>query len=141
VLCFSPRHDLTLSQMNVSEIRLVVTSGSRKFQELGGREEIRHVQIFENRGAIMGASNPHPHCQIWATATVPHLVARNRNRSVFTKKRMDHACSATTLRSNVSKKERIVIENEHFVTLVPFWAVWPFETMCFRSAIFPGCLR
>ena len=129
VLCFSPRHDLTLSQMNVPEIRLVVDEWIAQFQELGRREEICYVQIFENRGAIMGASNPHPHCQIWATVTVPHLVAREQE----SQRAYEEVNTSCLLCDYVSlerqQKERIVIENEHFVTLVPFWAVWPFETM------------
>src|SRR5262249_18390129 len=75
VLCFSLRHDLALSEMEARDIRLVVDEWVAQYSELGSREEIRYVQIFENRGAIMGASNPHPHCQIWGSASVPHLVA------------------------------------------------------------------
>src|SRR5882724_6148101 len=141
VLCFSPRHDLTLSQMNVSEIRLVVDEWVAQFQELGGREEIRHVQIFENRGAIMGASNPHPHCQIWQLQLFRISWPRNRNRSVFTKKRMDHACSATTLRSNVSKKNASSLRTNTSSRWFPSGRSGRSRRWCFRSGIFPGCLR
>src|SRR5882672_4774981 len=71
VMCFSPRHDLTLSTMAPAELEQVILTWTEQFRDLGARPEINHVQIFENRGAMMGASNPHPHCQIWATHSVP----------------------------------------------------------------------
>src|SRR5262249_25897045 len=71
VMCFSPRHDLTLSTMPTEDIQVVVETWIEQFRELGAQKSINHVQIFENRGAMMGASNPHPHCQIWATASIP----------------------------------------------------------------------
>lgn len=129
VLCFSPRHDLTLAQMNAREIRLVVDEWIAQFQELSGRKEINYVQIFENRGALMGASNPHPHCQIWASAGVPHLVAKEQESQRAHKKANGSCLLCDYVSLELQQKERIVIENEHFVTLVPFWAVWPFETM------------
>ena len=76
VMCFSPRHDLTLATMEAHEIEPVIREWSAQTQELSRIEGIHHVQIFENRGEMMGASNPHPHCQIWATATVPQAPAR-----------------------------------------------------------------
>ncbi len=72
MLCFSPRHDLTLAKMEVADIRKVVDLWDEQTQELGGREDIQYVQVFENRGAMMGASNPHPHGQIWASRSVPN---------------------------------------------------------------------
>ena len=74
VICFSPRHDLTLAKMSVPEIRAVVDVWSEQYEELGARSDIHYVQIFENRGAMMGASNPHPHGQLWATRSVPDEV-------------------------------------------------------------------
>ncbi len=90
---------------------------------------VRHVQIFENRGALMGASNPHPHCQIWANGSLPNLPKRELEslREYFQEKKRCLLCDY--LRTEQLEKERIVCENGNFVALVPFWAVWPFETM------------
>lgn len=129
VLCFSPRHDLTLSQMDAQQIRFVVDKWIAQFQELGSRKEISYVQIFENRGALMGASNPHPHCQIWASSSVPHLVATEQESQRGHKEKNGSCLLCDYAALELQQKERIVNENEHFVTLVPFWAVWPFETM------------
>jgi UDPglucose--hexose-1-phosphate uridylyltransferase len=74
VVCFSPRHDLTLAKMAMKEIRAVVDVWSEQYVELGARDDIGYMQIFENRGAMMGASNPHPHGQIWASQSVPNEV-------------------------------------------------------------------
>lgn len=129
VLCFSPRHDLTLSQMNVADIRLVVDAWVAEYQNLAAREEVGYVQIFENRGAIMGASNPHPHCQIWASANVPHLVTTEQE-SQLAHKRANGSCLLCDYAAlERQQKERVVVENDHFLAVVPFWAVWPFETM------------
>jgi UDPglucose--hexose-1-phosphate uridylyltransferase len=129
VLCFSPRHDLTLAKMEVADIRLVVDEWARQTEELGGREDINYVQVFENRGAMMGASNPHPHGQIWATESIPNeptleLAAQNAYLA-------DHGkCLLCTCRNiEIAQQERIVAENDAWIALVPFWAVWPFEIL------------
>lgn len=129
VICFSPRHDLTLPRMDVAAIRRVVDVWTREYEELGGRDYIDHVQIFENKGAMMGCSNPHPHGQIWAQSSVPDGPAREteRMRAWYA----EHGRSLLTdyLRLELDAGERVVLENDGFVALVPFWAVWPFETM------------
>lgn len=127
--CFSQRHDLTIARMTVDEIRLVVDMWIEQYQQLGAIPWIDHVQIFENRGALMGASNPHPHCQIWANANLPNQPAREQeSQAEYT-----HAHGACLLcdylKLEAAEKERIVCENDAFVALVPFWAIWPFETM------------
>jgi UDPglucose--hexose-1-phosphate uridylyltransferase len=129
VLCFSPRHDLTLSKMTANEIRLVVDEWISQFQELTARKGINYVQIFENRGALMGASNPHPHGQIWASSSIPHLVATEQESQRAYKGAKGSCLLCDYLSLERQQKERIILENEYFVTLVPFWAVWPFETM------------
>ena len=129
VICFSPRHDLTLAKMNVAEIRPVIDVWARQYEEIGALDFISSVQIFENRGAMMGASNPHPHCQIWANESVPNEAFKElKNFDAYFKK---HARTLLTdyLNAELEKKMRLVCENEHFVALVPFWAVYPFETM------------
>jgi UDPglucose--hexose-1-phosphate uridylyltransferase len=129
VLCFSPRHDLTLARMGAAEIRLVVDAWADQVRELGSRPEIRHVQVFENQGPEMGASNPHPHCQVWATEHVP----TNASRRLAAQRRHVETGGADLLGDYLEQEraagERLVCENERWTLLVPFWAVWPFETM------------
>ena len=120
VICFSPRHDLTLSTMQPNDIEEVVRTWASQFRELGDLSQIGHVQIFENRGAMMGASNPHPHCQIWATHSVPE-------RHYFSKHQTCLLCDYVQLEQQ--QQVRLVCQNEGFVVLVPFWAVWPFELL------------
>jgi UDPglucose--hexose-1-phosphate uridylyltransferase len=129
VICFSPRHDLTLSRMAIEEIDRVVVVWGEQYRSLGARPEINAVQIFENRGAMMGASNPHPHCQVWASRGLPNEVAKEL--AAQTAYRAGHsACLLCDyLRLEREAEERIVLDNEHFTVVVPFWAIWPFETM------------
>jgi UDPglucose--hexose-1-phosphate uridylyltransferase len=129
VLCFHPDHSLTLAGMQVPDIVRVVEAWTKEFKELGARPEIRHVQIFENRGAMMGASNPHPHGQIWATEHIPdEAAAEVANQNAYL--RQQNACLlCDTLKVELEQNQRIVCQNEEFVALVPFWAVWPFETL------------
>src|SRR6202161_2302342 len=129
VLCFHPDHSLTLAGMEVADIVRVVEAWTAKFIELGSRPELRHVQIFENRGAMMGASNPHPHGQIWANATLPNEPAKEQ--ASFAAYQQEHAgcLLCEYLKIEKEKKERVVCENDEFTAVVPFWAVWPFETM------------
>ncbi|MFO1125081.1 MAG: UDP-glucose--hexose-1-phosphate uridylyltransferase [Methylocystis sp.] len=129
VLCFSPRHDLTLSRMTVPEIVPVVDAWREETTRLGALDMINYVQIFENRGAAMGASNPHPHCQIWATHSIPNEVAKESTRQSAYLKENGSCLLCDYLALEVSRAERIVCRNDHFVSLVPFWAIWPFETM------------
>ena len=129
VICFSPRHDWTLPDMPLPDIRRVVDVWAEQTTELGAMDFINHVQIFENNGAMMGASSPHPHCQVWANEQCPTEPAKElRSLSAY----LDgHGtcllCDYLAL--ELAAGERIVLQNEHFVALVPFWAVWPFETM------------
>lgn len=129
VVCFSPRHDLTLARMRVAEIKGIVNTWCEEFQHLGSHPNVRAVQIFENRGAMMGCSNPHPHGQIWANENVPDELTRevSSQKEYFAK----HKSSLLEdyLRLELEKKERLVCANEHFVAVVPFWAVWPYETL------------
>ena len=134
MLCFHPDHSLTLAGMQVPDIVRVVEAWTTEFKELGGRPEIRHVQIFENRGAMMGASNPHPHGQIWATEHIPdEAAAEVANQSAY--RSLHDACLlCDTLKVELEQNQRIVCQNEEFVVLVPFWAVWPFETLVLPRA-------
>jgi UDPglucose--hexose-1-phosphate uridylyltransferase len=129
VVCFSPRHDLTLSQMDGPAIRALVDTWTDESARIGASPEIGYVLVFENRGTAMGASNPHPHGQIWATATVPNEPAREQ--AALDAWRTSHAscllCDYLAL--EVRSGERMIVENETFAAIVPFWAVWPFETI------------
>ncbi len=129
VICFSPRHDLTLARMSVEEIEPVVRVWAEQYRELGGLESIGWVQIFENRGAMMGASNPHPHCQIWASQSLPNEAAKELASQTSYRLERRRCLLCDYLELELASKERVVCENEHFVALAPFWAVWPFETL------------
>jgi UDPglucose--hexose-1-phosphate uridylyltransferase len=132
VLCFHPDHSLTLARMTQPEIRRVVDAWTREFKELDGLDWIEYVQIFENRGAMMGASNPHPHCQIWSTGFVPDEPAAEAEAQSEHMVRTGHCLLCDYLaaeRAEQAAQERIIFENEHFVALVPWWATWPFEAL------------
>jgi UDPglucose--hexose-1-phosphate uridylyltransferase len=129
VICFSPRHDLTLATMTASEIEPVVHTWIDQFRELGALDFIQHVQIFENRGAMMGASNPHPHCQVWATASIPNEPAKEllMQRAYLKSHNRCLLCDYSALEQR--QQLRLVCENDGFIAVVPFWAVWPFEIL------------
>lgn len=129
VVNFSPRHDLSLSALTEKEIVVVIETLQREMRSLMADKRIRHAQIFENRGAAMGNSNPHPHCQIWGQESIP-----TESQKELTQQRKYRAKTGRTLlgdylKLELRRKERIVYENDAFAILVPFWAVWPFETM------------
>src|SRR5438552_10992141 len=129
VLCFSPKHHLTLSMMEPANIRAVVDCWAEQFAQLGSLPHINYVQIFENRGAMMGASNPHPHCQIWSTATIPNIPLTEQSAQAEHQKKTGR-CLLCDYRGIEKKSgKRFVVENEFFLAVVPYWAVWPFETM------------
>jgi len=131
VVCFSPRHDLTLSLMAPPDVRRVVDLWSEQTVELG--RLFRWVQVFENRGEAMGASNPHPHGQIWAGTALPVEAAREE-----ASQRRHHERTGRRLLLDYAAQEaggpRVVIENDHWLVVVPFWATWPFETMILPKA-------
>ena len=129
VVCFSPDHSLTLPLMEQKAIADVVALWQKEYSELGAKQNIRHVQIFENKGAMMGCSNPHPHGQIWAQYSIPQEVERKTKmqRAYFEKN--GSSLLGDYLQQELDKDERILFQNEHFVALVPFWAVWPYEAM------------
>jgi UDPglucose--hexose-1-phosphate uridylyltransferase len=129
VICFSPQHDLTLPEMHTLQIEKIVELWIKEFRNLGSISEINYVQIFENKGSIMGCSNPHPHGQIWAQESIPMepLKKQLSQRKYF--EEHGRTMLSDYVQFELRLNERIVIENEYFVALVPFWATWPFETM------------
>jgi UDPglucose--hexose-1-phosphate uridylyltransferase len=126
VMCFSPRHDLSIPSMDLDALRIVVEAWCTESAALRALPLVRYVQIFENRGALMGASNPHPHCQIWAVENIPNeLVKENRKQNEHSGSHgICLLCDYLRMESN---SERVICESPSFVALVPFWAVWPFE--------------
>ena len=129
VICFSPDHSKSLAQMPPKDIQKVVYTWQNEYQELAKNPNINYIQIFENKGAVMGCSNPHPHGQIWSQSTLPNEVEKkDRNQFNYFKKNK-RSLLGDYLKEELEKQDRIIFENESFVILVPFWAVWPFETM------------
>ena len=129
VICFSPRHDLTMAEMDTPSIRKVVDAWIEQYQELGSMDFINYVQIFENKGAIMGCSNPHPHGQIWAQESIPDEPLKKQNAQLKYWNTHKTTLLSDYLADELAQKTRILFENEGFVALIPFWAVWPFEAM------------
>lgn len=127
VICFSPRHDLTLAEMEVVAIRQVVDVWTEQIEELG--QSYRWVQVFENKGKMMGCSNPHPHGQVWAGDALPNEIAKeDRQQKVYFEK------EGTPMLVDYAELEaregvRVLFENEHWIVVVPYWALWPFETL------------
>lgn len=129
VVCFSPRHDLTLPELELREVEQVISTWVEQSAELGRKDFIQSVQVFENKGELMGCSNPHPHSQIWAQSELPNELGKE----LEAQKRY-FAANGTSLLSDVLLEEhardsRIITVDEHFSALVPFWAIWPFEVL------------
>ena len=129
VLCFHPDHSLTLARMTGLEIRRVVDAWTAEYNELAALDWIEYVQIFENRGAMMGASNPHPHCQIWSTGFIPDEPAAETAAQREYLARTGKCLLCDYADAEHAAAQRVVFENEHFTALVPWWAVWPFEVL------------
>jgi UDPglucose--hexose-1-phosphate uridylyltransferase len=135
VICYSHRHDLSLAVMSPAEIRSVVDLWAQEIETLG--KIYRWVQIFENRGSAMGCSNPHPHGQIWAGDFLPQEAAReDRCQAAYHAKHGETLLSAY-LRREQKAGERVVAENAHWMVVVPYWAVWPFETLLLPKQALP----
>jgi UDPglucose--hexose-1-phosphate uridylyltransferase len=129
VICYSPDHSRAMSQMPATQIRAVIDVWTAQFAELAARPDIGAVTTFENRGEMMGASNPHPHGQLWATQTVPNELAREDARQRDGLGEHGRPLLADYLARELEGKARIVCANDAFVALVPYWAAWPFETL------------
>lgn len=127
VMCFSPRHDLTLGEMDIKDIQKVIEEWIKQSNEL--KKKYAYVQIFENKGEIMGCSNPHPHCQIWASNFIPNQVQKEDANQLHYYKKNNSPLLIDYVNAELEKKERIIFENDDWVVLVPYWAIWPYETM------------
>jgi len=127
VVCFSPRHDLTLPQLPISQIKAVIDVWADQVSELG--ERYRWIQIFENKGELMGCSNPHPHCQIWAGAMIPNEPSKeDRSQKLYFKQNQKILLQEYEQLESTDGS-RVVIENSDWLVVTPFWAIWPFETL------------
>jgi UDPglucose--hexose-1-phosphate uridylyltransferase len=140
VICFSPKHNITLAEMDMKEIKNVIHTWKEEYATLGSKDFINYVQIFENKGSVMGCSNPHPHGQIWAQSSLPTQVEKTQKSLQAYFEKNNTSLLEDYLKQELVEQERIVIENEHFVVLVPFWATWPFETMIISKRHFGSLL-
>ena len=134
VVCFTPRHDLSIALMPVAEIRGVIDAWTEQYIALGADPAIGAVTIFENHGAQMGASNPHPHAQIWANARQPNEPAKEQAAAAAYLAGHGKCLLCAYLERETAAAERIVYANEHAVVVVPFWAVWPYEALVIPRA-------
>lgn len=129
VVCFSPRHDLTLPQLSQPDVERVVNTWRDETTQLGEMDFVQYVQVFENKGEMMGCSNPHPHSQIWASSSIPNEPAKELV-SMTGYRQTHHSCLLCDYLAEEQKNPaRLVCANEHFTALVPFWAMWPFEIL------------
>ncbi|MBU2444967.1 MAG: galactose-1-phosphate uridylyltransferase, partial [Bacteroidetes bacterium] len=129
VVCFSPRHDLTLAQMEIEDIMKVVDVWIDEYQTLGSKDKINYVQIFENKGELMGCSNPHPHGQIWAQQSIPAESSKETKQMKRHLSEKGRCLLCDYLSEELNCGERIVTGNSDFIAIVPFWAIWPFEIL------------
>ena len=129
VVCFSPKHNLTIANMEPAALRVVVDEWAEQYAELGAKPFINYVQIFENRGAMMGASNPHPHCQIWSNHSLPNEIVKEQAAQLAWRREHGTCLLCEYARIESAMPDRKVEENDGFLAVVPFWAVWPFEVM------------
>jgi UDPglucose--hexose-1-phosphate uridylyltransferase len=129
VICFSPDHSLTLPLMDEAAIISVIDLWQDEFKQLSANPSVKYIQIFENKGEIMGCSNPHPHGQIWASSSVPLELSKETGEQKKYFDKYGRSLLSDYIKVEQKYKERIVLECEHFVALVPFWATWPYETM------------
>lgn len=127
VMCFSPRHDLTLPEMELPAIRAVIDTWATQVAELG--KQYRWIQVFENKGAVMGCSNPHPHGQIWAIDSLPNEPFKEDEQQRRYWEENGRVLLVDYAQLESETQTRVVVENDHWTAVVPYWAVWPFETL------------
>jgi UDPglucose--hexose-1-phosphate uridylyltransferase len=129
VVCFTPRHDLTLPELDQSAIENIIRTWTDQTMELSAKHFVQYVQIFENKGAMMGCSNPHPHSQVWGTQYVSNLPARELEYQKVYFNQHGRALLTDYVDEEQRRTERVLFSNDHFTALIPYWAIWPFETM------------
>jgi UDPglucose--hexose-1-phosphate uridylyltransferase len=141
VVCFSPRHDLTIPNMGVNDIVAVIELWCDQYRQLAAVDWINYIQIFENRGEMMGASNPHPHCQLWANQTIPNYPATEQQAQLEFFRKEGKCLLCEYVRIEQETGTRIVCSNQYFTAIVPFWAVWPFEVLVLANQHVTGMDR
>lgn len=129
VVCFSPRHDLTLPELELPAIEHVLDTWTSASSDLARKEFVQYVQVFENKGAMMGCSNPHPHSQIWAQSHSPNEIVKELQSQTAYFNEHQRLLLLDYIREEQRRKERVLFSNDHFTAVVPFWAVWPFEVL------------
>jgi UDPglucose--hexose-1-phosphate uridylyltransferase len=129
VICFSPRHNLTLPELPLANIEAIVRTWAEQSVDIGLRQDITCVQVFENKGAMMGCSNPHPHCQLWGQSSLPNEVQKEFDSQSAYYADHHRPLLLDYVDEEMRRAERIVAANEYFTALVPFWAIWPFEVL------------
>ncbi|OGP88378.1 MAG: galactose-1-phosphate uridylyltransferase [Deltaproteobacteria bacterium RBG_19FT_COMBO_43_11] len=141
VICFSPQHNVTLPELSVEQIQKVVDIWTEEYRTFASDPNINYVQIFENKGEAMGCSNPHPHSQIWAQNSIPSEPAKEfiQFTNYYSEKFKCLLCDYLSLEQKL--RERLICDNEDFIALVPFWAVWPFETIILSKRHFGSLLE
>ncbi len=137
VICFSPRHDLHLARLPAAALRPVVDVWAAQIEELG--RQYRWVQLFENRGEAMGASNPHPHGQVWAGSALPNEIVKERRTQQAYLGEHGRPLLLDYARLEAERGERVVVENADWLAVVPYWAVWPLRRCCCRAGRSGGC--
>jgi len=141
VVCFLPQHNLTIAGMDPAALRKVVDVWVEQYAELGSHPAINYVQIFENRGAMMGASNPHPHCQIWSSRALPNEISKEQASQLAWREERGGCLLCEYLKLEQAARVRAVEENDSFLAVVPFWALWPFETAVISKRHLPSIDR
>ncbi len=129
VVCFSPRHDLTLPELDLPAVENVIKTWAEESARLTREEYIQYAQVFENKGAMMGCSNPHPHSQIWAQSQLPNEIVKELATQSDYYERNRVPLLIDYIEEELKQKERVLFANAHFAAVVPFWAVWPFEVL------------
>lgn len=129
VICYSPDHSRPMSRMTARELEAIIETWASQYAELSARPDVGAVTIFENRGEMMGASNPHPHGQIWAAGSIPNELARESERQLDWMAAHGRPLLLDYVERELNSGERIVCQNDHFVVVTPFWAAWPFEAL------------
>ena len=129
VVCFSPRHDLTLPELELPAIENVLDTWTRASTDLVKKDFVQYVQVFENKGAMMGCSNPHPHSQVWAQSHSPNEIVKELDTQTAYYNQHQRPLLLDYIREEQQRKERVLFSNDHFTAVVPFWAVWPFEVL------------
>lgn len=129
VVCFSSRHDLTLPELELPAIENVLNTWTQASTDLANKDFIQYVQVFENKGAMMGCSNPHPHSQLWAQSQPPNEIVKELAAQQAYFNTHNRPLLVDYIREEQKRQERMLFSNEHFTAVVPFWAVWPFEVL------------